>query len=227
MRLIKSINNRWIAFSTHLCISFVIFLVLAAIIRFAWYPGFLFEVDGGVQGIALIAGVDLVIGPLLTLFVFNVAKKELPRDLAIIAMMQLICIFGGMAVVEYSRPIAVVFLDGKYVTVNRYSFGKSDMGADSVQPFISGFGPAWVYIDLPEEQKGMIQAAWSFFGRDIATNVELYEPYENAISVLQKYDASETGGTVELEFAGRYYFGKLVVNTETGDIVNLISQEKY
>lgn len=211
----------------HLSVSFLIFLALASIIRFVWFPGFLFEVDGGLQGISLIAGVDLVIGPLLTLFVFNIAKKELPRDMLVIGVMQFTCICGGMAVVEHSRPIAVVFLDGKYVTVNRYSFEQSRMDKEGFDSFASGFGPAWVYIKLPEENKDIITQAWSFFGRDIATNTELYEPYANAISSLTKYSVPSNKGVLKFEFSARYFSGVVEVNEASGRIVRLASKEKY
>ncbi len=65
------IHNRYQAFGLHLGISFLIFMILASIIIFFWYPGFLFSTDGGWQGIRLIAGVDLVIGPFLTLMIYK------------------------------------------------------------------------------------------------------------------------------------------------------------
>ncbi|MCO1333668.1 hypothetical protein MO867_04860 [Microbulbifer sp. OS29] len=227
MFFLKKINNRWSAFFLHLIVSFLIFLVLSSIIRFVWFPGFLFEVDGGLQGITLIAGVDIVVGPILTLLIFNVAKKELSRDMLIIAVMQFACICGGMAVVEHSRPIAVVFLDGKYVTVNRHSFEQSRMDMPGFDSFISGFGPAWVYVNLPDDSKDVIIQAWSFFGRNIATNTELYEPYENAIGRLTEYGILNDRGSVEIDYSGRYFFGVVDVNVASGEIVGLISKEKY
>lgn len=74
------VKNRFQAFGIHLLISFILFLFLAAIIKFFWYPGLLFETEGGWEGIKLIAGVDLVIGPLLTLIVYNIKKPELKQD---------------------------------------------------------------------------------------------------------------------------------------------------
>lgn len=49
-------SNRWSAFAVHIAISVLIFLVLGSVIYFFWYPGFLFESDGGTEGIKLIAG---------------------------------------------------------------------------------------------------------------------------------------------------------------------------
>lgn len=41
------IYNRFQAFGIHFGISFLIFIILASLIIFYWYPGFLFSTDGG------------------------------------------------------------------------------------------------------------------------------------------------------------------------------------
>ena len=71
--------NRWQAFSIHLCISSVIFVTLLFIIVAFWYPG-VFIYLGGWLGIKIVAAVDMVLGPLLTLIIFNPAKKKLKID---------------------------------------------------------------------------------------------------------------------------------------------------
>ena len=49
------VKTRYAAFGIHLAISFVLFILLASIIRFFWYPGILFSTEGGWEGIKLIA----------------------------------------------------------------------------------------------------------------------------------------------------------------------------
>ena len=46
--MLLKVANRWQAFGIHILISLLIFIVLAAVIYFWWYPGFLFRYDGGV-----------------------------------------------------------------------------------------------------------------------------------------------------------------------------------
>lgn len=84
--MISQPQNRWQAFAVHIGINAVIFIVLAAIILFIWYPGFLFQTDGGWQGIRLIAGVDFIIGPMLTLIVYKLGKPRLKMDLMLIGV---------------------------------------------------------------------------------------------------------------------------------------------
>ena len=68
------------AFLIHLGISAVIFFILLYLIIFHWYPGFLFTADGGWQGVRIIAAVDLVLGPLLTLVVYKAGKPSLKME---------------------------------------------------------------------------------------------------------------------------------------------------
>ena len=60
------------AFLIHFGISLIVFIVLAAIMRLVWYPGDLFWMDGGWQGMQLIAPIDLVLGPALTLSLIHI-----------------------------------------------------------------------------------------------------------------------------------------------------------
>jgi hypothetical protein len=45
-------------------------------ITYLWYPEFLFKTDGGWNGIRLIAGIDFIIGPTLTLIVYKAGKTR-------------------------------------------------------------------------------------------------------------------------------------------------------
>ena len=80
------------AFLIHLTISFIIFLVLAYLIVLHWYPLPYFHTDGGWRGIRIIAGVDLVLGPLLTLIVFKPGKPGLKFDLTLIGLAQAVAL---------------------------------------------------------------------------------------------------------------------------------------
>lgn len=194
------ITNRFAAFAIHLGISFLMFLVLAAIIKFMWYPGVLFETEGGWEGIKLIAGVDLVIGPLLTLMVYNVAKKELKRDLAVIGVLQVLCIVGGMGIVAYSRPIAVVYAGGGFYTATREQYEAANIDIDSI-PLLQHSKPVWINIDLPEDaaSKANLTKVWFLTGGGIQAAVELYQPFDAALALMPS-----EGVPLSAEIIGRY-----------------------
>jgi hypothetical protein len=144
--------NRFGAFAVHLGISLIIFLILGYVILFHWYPDFFFASDGGWQGIRIVAFVDLVLGPTLTLVVFNPSKprQELKRDLSIIGAIQIICLTAGVWVVYSERPIAMVFSDGGFYSMTRDDYHQAgeqtpDLGG------IEGPSPRWVSVRLPED----------------------------------------------------------------------------
>ena len=113
------IKHKLRAASIHLLISFLIFLVILYYILFDWYPEPFFTAQGGWQGIQLMAFVDLVLGPSLTLIVFNhlKKKKEIMFDLSIIAVVQIAALIWGGYMVYSQRPVALVFWTDAFYTV--------------------------------------------------------------------------------------------------------------
>ncbi|MBA3581208.1 MAG: hypothetical protein H0W44_02015 [Gammaproteobacteria bacterium] len=101
--------SRLRAFSVHLIIGLVIFSILSALIIFIWYPAALFYTDGGWQGLRIIAGVDIVLGPALTLMFFKKHKPGLTLDVSVIATLQIIALIIGIITVYHSRPAVITF----------------------------------------------------------------------------------------------------------------------
>lgn len=178
--------NRYKAFAYHLLISLLIFAALAAVIKFFWYPSVLFDIDGGWEGIKLIASVDLIMGPLLTLIVFNPLKKELKRDLFIIALLQFSCIAAGMVAVHHVRPVAVVYHDGVFETLGAGDYQGHDVVIDDVA-LLQESWPVWIAIKQPDDagQRQAVAAAWQLFG-GAAYATDLYVPYAQAQPQLNR-----------------------------------------
>jgi hypothetical protein len=142
--MILKAANRWQAFGLHLLISLVLFLLLAAIIYFWWYPGVLFRYDGGLEGMKLIAGVDFFIGPVLTLLVYKVGKKTLRFDLACIAVLQLACLSGGMWTVWQTRPVAVVYANHSFRSISSQVYADYGVVVSAV-PALQTKWPVWLW----------------------------------------------------------------------------------
>jgi len=109
--------TRFQAFFIHLAFSAIIFIVIALMIRLVWYPDFLFDLANGKQAILMIGGIDLILGPVLTLVVFDIAKKNLKIDMLIILIIQMCALGGGIYSIYVDRPIAVVYDRVGYVPV--------------------------------------------------------------------------------------------------------------
>ena len=141
--------SRWKASAIHFSISLTIFLALLALILLLWYPGILFTVDGGWQGLQLVIGVDLSAGPLLTLVVFKSGKPGLKFDLSCIAVLQAICMGAGMWVVYSERPMALVLAYDTFYSVDTEEFLQYEKDPQLLEAFPGPY-PKIIYVELPE-----------------------------------------------------------------------------
>lgn len=109
--------NRFKAALVHFMISVMVFSLFLSLVFFIWYA-YPFNVTQGVAEIVyMMAGVDIVLGPLLTLIVFNAAKKSLKFDLSVIAAFQLVALLYGGYVIYSERPAWVVFAKDRFEVV--------------------------------------------------------------------------------------------------------------
>ncbi|MEQ8486049.1 MAG: hypothetical protein RIB46_16955 [Pseudomonadales bacterium] len=142
--------NRFGAFLVHLGISLIIFAGLAALVLFVWYPDFFFAADGGWEGIRIIILVDLVAGPLLTLIVYNRDKPSLRTDLAIIAVFQAACLTAGTYVVYSERPLALVYVDGRFTSMAADDYTAYGVDVPDLS-HLPGIGPKQVAVEMPDD----------------------------------------------------------------------------
>ncbi|VAW96972.1 hypothetical protein MNBD_GAMMA23-1401 [hydrothermal vent metagenome] len=142
--------SRQKAFFYHLGVSLVIFLIVLYFIVFEWYPQPFFSTDGGWQGVRLIAAVDIILGPVLTLIIFNPKKPELKTDVSIIAAIQFIALFSGLYVVHNERPVAKIFQDGNFYIVTGYDMAERKLSLDELEKYRVG-DAVTIYLDLPDD----------------------------------------------------------------------------
>jgi hypothetical protein len=103
-------HGRLKAAGIHLAISLAIAALAALLVFFVWYPYPYREISGG-RELFLLVVVDVIMGPLMTLAVFNLNKprKELRRDLAVIGVLQLAALVYGLWTVAVARPVHLVY----------------------------------------------------------------------------------------------------------------------
>lgn len=153
--MMTNIQTRWQAFAVHMTISLVIFFVVSATILLHWYPDY-FRHFGGLMGVGLIAGIDLVLGPLLTLLVFNRAKKHLKWDLTAVGLLQFIALSYGIWSVYQGRPIAQVLTHEGIYIVTQADLRFYKMNAENFKG-VAGQLPLKVHLSLPEDLEAIKQ----------------------------------------------------------------------
>ncbi len=104
-------KKRLRASGMHLGISLLIALLAALLVFALWYPFPYREISGGRELFFIVIAVDVILGPLITLAVFNPKKprSELARDLGIVGLIQLAALIYGLWTVSVARPVHLVF----------------------------------------------------------------------------------------------------------------------
>src|SRR4051812_9236072 len=91
-------KERLKASGIHLGVSLCVALCAALLVFAAWYPYPYREISGGRELFMIVTGVDVVLGPLITLTIFNPAKsrRELTLDLSVVAGIQIAALCYGL-----------------------------------------------------------------------------------------------------------------------------------
>lgn len=163
----------------HFFISSVIFLILAYFIIFEWYPFPYFTADGGWQGIRIIALIDLVLGPFITLIIFNPNKSrhEIHFDLGIIACVQVSVLIWGIFTVHNERPVAVVHWDGEFYTMPSKTFKTINISLDQLDQF-SEEKPVLIHVYHPDDPD-KLQEVLNISTEQMLTPIEQFHLYRS------------------------------------------------
>lgn len=156
----QSMPARLKAAGIRLGLSAVILGVALYLILVRWYPGFHFGVDGGWQGLRLLVAVDLVLGPMLTLVVFNPfkARRLIAFDLACIGLLQAAALGWGFVAVHGQRPVSLNFHEGIFYSLPARSLrGQPDVLA--ALEGAPGHGLALIYVAPPAGETELRRAA--------------------------------------------------------------------
>lgn len=177
--------SRWKAAGIHLGISFMIAALVGSVIYFLWYPPPYFTVAGGDMLILLIMGVDIVIGPLLTLVVFRAGKRGMKFDLTVIAALQVGAFCYGLVIIAAARPIFIVAESDRFVTVCAYQVDDADLVRASQPEFAarSWTGPRLVGAILADKNDWEVTKS-ALAGKDIDKMPKYYRPYSEVMDSL-------------------------------------------
>lgn len=182
-----TLRFRLLAATGHLAISALIAAAVAVVTLGIWYPGTIGQMAGGRQLFFLILGVDVVMGPLLTLVVFDKRKsrRELIRDLAVIASLQLAALGYGLHTLYVARPVALVHEPGRFRVLTAQEVQVADLPNAREEfrqlslsgPLILGTRPT-----RPEERLESLDLALKGF--DIGQRPSRWQPYAESRALI-------------------------------------------
>ena len=181
--------SRFRASGIHFLISLAVMSAILFLMLAVWYPNGFFQAMGGGKLFFILAGVDVVLGPLLTLIVFRAGKKGLKLDLAIIALVQMLALGYGMSIMFQARPAYLVFVGDKFLIASASTIEKEDLLVASRAEWrkIPLTGPQLVAAEVPKDpalKNKLVMAALSF--RDLDQFPQTYVPYVSARDKILK-----------------------------------------
>jgi hypothetical protein len=164
----------------HFALSVLIAALVFAAIYFVWYPGALFGSAGGRDLFTLIAGVDVVIGPLITLIIFVPGKRGLAFDLVVIALLQLAALSYGTWVLYESRPAWIVFVKDRFELVRANHI--LDAARSKPKPPLNVLpvdGPKLAGARMPADPAEQLRISiTAAAGQDVQTYPQYLVPYD-------------------------------------------------
>lgn len=191
---------RFKAFGLHLLGSCSVLTLTLGLLYLGWYhwPGwYLADVP---RVIAVMAGVDVVLGPLLTLIIASSKKphRVLFRDIAVIVSCQLIALIYGTFTLWQGRPLYYAFSVNclSVVQANDIEPQESDLArrqrAELAPHWYSM--PRWIWAPLPEDPKEADKIVVSTIegGSDVTAMPRFYKRWDQGLpelrAQLQKVD---------------------------------------
>ena len=127
--LVPNIQVRLKAAGLHFLLSGLIAVIAGSLVFGLWYPSQYRNIAGGRELFILVISIDVILGPLLTLTVFDIRKgwPHLRRDLAVIAVVQVAALAYGLHTVYIARPVALVFEGDRFRVVNAAEVYQPDL----------------------------------------------------------------------------------------------------
>jgi hypothetical protein len=176
----------------HLGLSLCVAALAGLLVFAVWYPYPYREISGGRELFVILVSVDVVLGPLITLAVFDAVKKPwkvLRRDLAVVALLQLAALGYGMWTVFVARPVYLVFEYHRFNVVHAIDVPEDLLprAAPGLQK-LPLWGPGRVSLrdfKTNDEKADMTMAAIAG-GIQLQARPDLWQAYETAAPQIRK-----------------------------------------
>jgi hypothetical protein len=234
----------------HLLISLLVAASVLALVYLAWYPSVLSTTEGVGTILLIMLGIDVVLGPLMTLLVFKPNKPSLKFDLTVIGLVQMAFLAYGVQTVEVGRPAYVVFVKDRFesVAISDLSDATKSELSKNMNPAArtSLFKPVYIAAVRPTDPKEQYEILMSSVeGRgDIAQMPKHYAAIDgqfqaiasaaqslDGLKALNKDRLTTLNDTIKdlgvkaenlgfLPLKGKLFDAVVFVNKQTGQIVS-------
>jgi hypothetical protein len=181
------------ALGLHLIASGIVLTLVLGTLYGGWYrwPGW--YLAGAVQVTRVLAGVDLIVGPLLTFVIASATKprRALARDVAVIAAVQLAALLYGAVSLWNGRPLYYAFSEDVLQLVQAYDIDPEEAALGRLQHVPLGPHwyslPRWIWAPLPQDPKehARIVASAMAGGGDVISMPRYYRSWDSGLPTLR------------------------------------------
>lgn len=188
-----ALNFRIKAFCAHLLASALVTTAGLSVLYLGWYQWPAWYLLGTARIAAILALVDIGLGPIATLVVANPAKPrtELRRDIAMIVALQVSALAFGMATLWGGRPLFYTYSVDRFEIVAASAIDEAEIEAarrvnPSLFPSLTS-RPRWVWAPLPDngqEREEIVKSALSG-GKDVIAMPRYYRSFDQAESEIR------------------------------------------
>lgn len=182
------------AFGLHFTGSATVLLLVLGILYLGWYqwPGW--YLTGVLHVLPIVVGVDVVLGPLLTLIIANPRKprRELARDIGCIVAVQIVALGYGATTLWHGRPLYYTFSEKELSVTQGIDLEPEeiDLARKNNPDFAPHWysRPRWVWAPLPNDEatsKAIVESAIRG-GGDVTAMPRYFRPWQAGLPELRK-----------------------------------------
>jgi len=182
-------REKFLAFAIHFSVTAAVGACAAALIFLVWFPHPFATMIGGTDLFMLLVGCDLVLGPLLSLVVYNSRKsrRALAIDYTVIGLVQLATVFYGIYVVAGTRPVAVAFSKDRFEIVSARDISEAELTAARSPEYriLPLTGPRYVNVKISaaDYQDALFEA---LKGNEEHQRPKFYQPFGTALEQIRQ-----------------------------------------
>lgn len=182
-------REKFRAFSIHFATTLVVAATAAALIFLVWYPPPFGTMVGGLKLFVLITGIDLALGPLVSLVIYDSRKsrRALLFDYSVVAVVQVAALAYGIYSVSQARPAYVAFVKDRLEVVAAGEIAERDWREAKGSTYAS---PPWRGPELvatyvkPADRNDALDGGLE--GRDVGVRPKFYVEYDTRVDAIRR-----------------------------------------
>lgn len=183
-------RDKFIAFGVHFVLTALLAAAAAAMIFVVWFPAPYGEMVGGAELFKLVVGCDIVLGPLMSLVIYNRAKsrRALVFDYTLVGILQVAAIVYGLGITEGTRPVYFAFVQDRFEVVTSRDLAPKELAAAKDPQYarvpLWGIRDVAIYVPPADTDDALFQ---SLSGNEEAGRPKFYVAYDSQLDAIRAH----------------------------------------